>query len=129
MIDYKKLRAVNNLSQSGLAKVLGVSPKSLFNYEKGDSSITLNQLRQLSEHFETTPVQFLKKYSLEETVDQEQVEMNDRLIRIENMLKVMKTKLDFLYTLQSKNLVYDKLAQLEHTIAEMEEAKLEIKNT
>lgn len=124
MIDFKKLRAAKGLSQSDLAKILGVATKSLFNYEKGDTSITLNQLAILADYFGLSPAQLLEKFNKGSKLEtSENEEISDRLSRIEKTLEVVKSKTDFLYVLQSRTLAYDKLAELEKNIKQLEDIK------
>ena len=53
-MKIKELRQKNNISQTELAKKLGVSQKSISNYEKGLTDPDIKTLMKLAECFHTT---------------------------------------------------------------------------
>lgn len=98
MRNIKELRKKKKESQSTLASVVGVSLRTIQNYESGDVNIPLNNLKKIAQHYDV-PVSYLFKendislekndgeYSISFDVDIEKSDKNSFPTKSGNLIK------------------------------------------
>lgn len=87
----KELRKKKNLTQTDLAKIVGVSLKTLQNWERGDNEMNLKSAIELSEALEVE-VKELTKASIEKNkkeirFDEPEISVDDQLEKMSKRVK------------------------------------------
>ena len=65
----RELRISNNLSQSELAKIIGVSGQTILNWENGIYEPKINQLITLADYFNVTVDYLIKRKTTVDTIN------------------------------------------------------------
>tara|TARA_R110000822_G_scaffold30374_1_gene88526 strand:+ start:1013 stop:1459 length:447 start_codon:yes stop_codon:yes gene_type:complete len=98
MLRIKDLRRSKNESQSHLARVVGVSLRTIQHWEAGTSDVPTKKLREIAKHYDVTvPYLFGGEETLKETLKEEIKEIKEfkdlsiehKLNEIHNLLQII----------------------------------------
>jgi transcriptional regulator with XRE-family HTH domain len=94
MLKIKELRRAKNQSQTELSEVIGVSLRTIQNYESGSVDVPINKLKKIAQHYDVT-IPYLFGGKKEEIKEVQEIKEFDSL-NIDKKLNKIYDLLEFL---------------------------------
>ena len=121
MLKFKELRKKNSLTQKEFCEKIGISPRSLSNYENGNIDISLKKLQEIADLFDVGIFDLIdvEKKPVATTLNNIATEIIN-----EKMFAELCEKVDFIYNATLKDLAQKQLNGFEGEIEIVDSKKV-----